>query len=317
MPKPFAPVRPARCSAQDGSTYPRLLALLQRLLAPDGCPWDREQSFDSLRRHLLEEAFEVAQAIDEGDRRALCEELGDLLMHVAFLSELGRRERSFGPDDVVAAIVSKLVRRHPHVFGPVEAADSSTVLRNWEAIKADERQRRGKSSGMLGSIPRTMPALARAQRITEKVARVGFDWPSSEGARAKVNEELAELDAAAAAAAADSGAQATVEEELGDLLLAVVNLARHLDVDAEAALSKALGKFSERFGRVEQTVEQRHGGWPERERLSPRSLDRYWNEAKCAVPPGADGHGGGQRDGRRRGAAVVSAGGEHDDDAEP
>ena len=273
------------------------------MLEPDGCPWDREQTYGTLRRHVLEEAAEVAQAIDEQDRPELCEELGDLLMHVAFLSELGLREGAFGPDDVVAGIVDKLVRRHPHVFGAAEAAGTSQVLRNWEEIKAAERKHKGKAQGMLASIPRSMPALAQAQRVTEKVARVGFDWPSATGPRAKVTEELAELDDAIARRAGHDAAQtAAVEEELGDLLLAVVNLARHVGVDAEAALNKSLAKFARRFSGVETRVEREHGGWPDGESLPIEVLDRYWNAAKQASatdsekePEGRGPGGGGSR----------------------
>src|SRR5262249_25776087 len=154
---------------------------------PDGCPWDREQSFATLRRYVLEEACEVVDAIDGGDRAELCAELGDLLLQVVFQAELGRAEGSFGPDDVVAAICHKLVRRHPHVFADVAVDGAAEVLRNWERIKAAERTGKKKGrEGVLGGVPRSLPALTRAQRMGEKVARVGFDWPDARGSRGKV-----------------------------------------------------------------------------------------------------------------------------------
>src|SRR5580700_4319575 len=236
-PRPVLPL-----ARQDGATLTRLVAVMRRLLAPDGCPWDREQSFESLRKYVLEEACEVIDAIDSGDRAALREELGDLLLQVVFQAELGRGEGKFAIDDVVAGIVDKLVHRHPHVFGDLDAKDADAVLRNWEKLKAKEKGERG----ILGGVPRSMPALTRAQRIGEKVARVGFDWADARGSRAKVAEELEELDRAIASAVA-----ADVEEEMGDVLFALVNLSRHLKVDAEGALRRTIDKFTTRFAHVE------------------------------------------------------------------
>lgn len=262
---------------QRGATFPRLVELMQRLLAEDGCPWDREQSFSSLRRYVLEEACEVIDAIDRGDRGELRAELGDLLLQVVFQAELGRAEGSFGPDDVVQAICDKLVHRHPHVFGDLAVEGSGEVLRNWELIKAEEKKKAGKK-GVLEGVPRSLPALVRAQRVGEKVARVGFDWADASGSRAKVGEELGELDAAIAAGDKDA-----MEAELGDALFALVNLARHLDVDAESALRRTNDKFTSRFAHVEARVEEQHGGFgkPGGERLPLEVLDRYWDEAKA------------------------------------
>lgn len=281
-----APRSVPRIAEQDGTTLARLVGVMQRLLAPDGCPWDREQTFESLRKYALEEACEVIDAIDSGDRGAIREELGDLLLQVVFQAELGRREGSFGIDDVVAGIVDKLVTRHPHVFGDVKADDADEVLRNWEKIKAREKGERG----VLAGVPRSMPALTRAQRIGEKVSRVGFDWPDGRGSRDKVAEELGELDEAIARAGATggtgngSGDNRAVEEELGDALFAMVNLARHLGVDAEGALRRTIDKFSRRFAHVERRVRDEHGGWGDAaggdEHLPLEVLDRYWNEAK-------------------------------------
>jgi len=264
--------------AQEGTTVARLVGVMRRLLAPDGCPWDREQTFETLRKYTLEEACEVIDAIDAGDRKLLREELGDLLLQIVFQAELARREGSFGLDDVVAGIVDKLVHRHPHVFGHldrVSAKDADEVLRNWEKLKAKEKGERG----ILGGVPRSMPALTRAQRIGEKVARVGFDWEDARGSRAKVAEEMGELDRAIA-----SGDAAAVEEELGDTLFALVNLARHVKVDAEGALRRTIDKFTTRFAHVEKRVREEHGGWGDagggEQHLPLEVLDRYWEEAK-------------------------------------
>ena len=257
---------------QDGTTLDRLVGVMRRLLGPDGCPWDREQSLETLRKYVLEEACEVIDAIDAGDRQGLREELGDLLLQVVFQAELARREGSFAIDDVVAGIVDKLVHRHPHVFGDVSAKDADEVLRNWEKLKAKEKGERG----VLGGVPRSMPALTRSQRIGEKVARVGFDWEDARGSRA---EELDELDRAM-----ESGEAAAIEEEMGDVLFALVNLSRHVKVDAEGALRRTIDKFTRRFDHVEKRVREEHGGWGEAgggERHLPlETLDRYWEEAK-------------------------------------
>jgi tetrapyrrole methylase family protein/MazG family protein/ATP diphosphatase len=264
-------------SEQQGQTFPRLVELMQRLLAPDGCPWDREQTPESIKRYVLEEACEVIDAIEGGDPSELCEELGDLALQVVFLAELARRQGWFGPDDVVRRIVAKLVRRHPHVFGEVEVRDSADVLRNWEAIKVSEKEGRG----LLDGVPRSLPALHRAQRMSEKVSRVGFDWPDGRGSRDKVTEEVRELDEAIA-----TGDPARVEHELGDLLFALVNLARHQRIDAETALRKASERFRVRFEHVEARVREAHGGWPAGRDGKPgrglplEELDGYWEEAK-------------------------------------
>jgi tetrapyrrole methylase family protein/MazG family protein/ATP diphosphatase len=267
---------PAR-DLQDGSTLPRLVALMQRLLSPDGCPWDREQSLETLRKYVLEEACEVIDAIDSGNHDALREELGDLLLQIVFQAELARREGQFALDDVVEGIVAKLVARHPHVFGHLTAKDADEVLRNWEKLKAQEKGQRG----VLGGVPRAMPALTRAQRVGEKVARVGFDWKDARGSRTKVDEEIGELDQAVA-----SGDKEAIEEELGDVLFALVNLSRHVGVDAEGALRRTIDKFTSRFAHVEMRVRENHGGWGAagggEEHLPLETLDRYWEEAKHA-----------------------------------
>ncbi|HEY5372967.1 MAG TPA: nucleoside triphosphate pyrophosphohydrolase [Polyangiaceae bacterium] len=277
MSRSFPIPDPLPLSEQRGQTYPSLVALMQRLLAENGCPWDREQDMKSLRRYVLEEACEVIDAIDEEDPKHVQEELGDLALQVVFLGELGRREGSFGPDDVVRGIVEKLVRRHPHVFGDAQVSGSEEVLHNWEAIKAVEN----KDRGVLDGVPRSLPALYRAQRMSEKVSRVGFDWPDGRGSRDKVSEELAELDEAIL-----GGNKQRVEDELGDMLFSLVNLARHHGVDAELALRNTADRFSRRFSHVEQRVKEQHGGWPRAQDgkpttgLSLQVLDGYWDEAK-------------------------------------
>jgi tetrapyrrole methylase family protein/MazG family protein/ATP diphosphatase len=276
MARPFEPVHVPPLSEQKGEAYTRLVEIMQRLLAPDGCPWDREQTPSTLRRYVLEEACEVIDAIDSGDTSSLRDELGDLLLQVVFLGELMRNEGRFGPDDVVRAIADKLVRRHPHVFADVEVSGSGEVLKNWELIKASEK----KDRGLLESVPRSLPALTRAQRVGEKVERVGFDWPDARGSREKVTEEIGELDRAIA-----GGDKSRIESELGDVLFALVNLARHVEVDAEGALRRTIEKFQRRFDHVETRVKQRHGGWPApsdagQGKLPLDELDRYWDEAK-------------------------------------
>jgi tetrapyrrole methylase family protein/MazG family protein/ATP diphosphatase len=262
---------------QDGATLVRLVGVMRRLLADDGCPWDREQTLESLRKYVLEEACEVIDAIDAGSRDGLREELGDLLLQIVFQSEIARREGWFAIDDVVAAIVDKLVSRHPHVFGDARADTAEAVLQNWEWLKAKEKAGRG----LLGGVPRSLPGLTRAQRIGEKVARVGFDWADVEGSRAKVSEELGELDAAVL-----RGQKARIEDELGDVLFALVNLARHVDVDAEGALRRTIDKFMRRFAHVEKRVGEEHGGFTSKDdagqaRTLPLAvLDGYWEEAK-------------------------------------
>jgi MazG family protein len=268
LPRPIPPV-----DEQDGTTLVRLVAVMRRLLAPGGCPWDREQTLETLRKYVLEEACEVIDAIDSGDREGLREELGDLLLQVVFQAELLRTEGRFAIDDVIASIVEKLVARHPHVFGDAKAATADEVLTNWERLKAKEK----KGRGVLDGVPRSLPALVRAQRIGEKVSRVGFDWKDAHGSMEKVREELGELDRAIA-----GGNTKEQEEELGDLLFAIVNLARHLDLDAEAALRGTIAKFTTRFAHVEKRVAERHGGWGDAnaKKLPLETLDAYWEEAK-------------------------------------
>jgi MazG family protein len=257
---------------QRGANFGELVALMQRLLSPDGCPWDREQTLATLKPFLVEEAYEVLEAIDAGDVREHCEELGDLLFQIVFQAELRAAEGAFGIEDVITAIHRKMVRRHPHVFGEVAVKDSSEVLANWDKLKAAEHAEQGKQRRALDGVPLDLPALLRAQRIGEKAAAVGFDWPDAAGVREKIKEELAEIDEAIA-----SGDQAAVEHEVGDLLLAVSRYAAKLGVAPEDALRSALRRFSSRFEAMEERVtasgKQLKGSTLE-------ELDRVWTEVK-------------------------------------
>jgi MazG family protein len=216
-----------------------LIRVIHRLQAPDGCPWDREQTHQSLARHLLEEAHETLEAIDAGDAERLREELGDLLLQVVFHAEIGARDGSFDVDDVAEAVVAKLVKRHPHVFGDVQVSSSDEVLVNWERIKAGEKGEHPVDH----DIPVTLPALARASKVQRRAAGTGFDWRTREAALVKVHEELKELEAAPMERA---------EDEMGDVLFAMAALGRQLGVDPETALRKATARFAERFDRMKE-----------------------------------------------------------------
>lgn len=265
--------RPSKAPAGDGHSFAELVSVMKRLLAPDGCPWDREQTLESLRPYLIEEAAEVLDAIDRGDPDEHCEELGDLLMQIVFQAELRAAEGAFHIDDVIASIRDKLVRRHPHVFADASVADAEGVVTQWEAIKAAEKAERGQTrESALDGVPAQLPSLSRAQAISKKASKVGFDWPDVAGCRAKVSEELAELDAAIAGS--DPG---EIEGELGDLLFAVVSLARKLGCDAEMALRDTTTKFVRRFEFIEAELADR-GRKPEDADLD--ELDALWNRAK-------------------------------------
>lgn len=289
----------------------RLLSIMERLRGPQGCPWDREQTLRTLRPYVLEETYEVLEAIDAGDAREHCVELGDLLLQIVFQAQLRKEEGAFEFADVADAISDKLLSRHPHVFGVDERAegppdeadparaggsggavppatnvtDADAVLRQWAALKREENRKKGGGASVLEGVPREMPALARADRLTEKASRVGFDWPDAAGARAKVGEELAELDEAMS-----RGDRDAIEHELGDTLFAVANLSRKLGVPPEEALRGTLARFVSRFTFVEQELARRgvaHG------QATLAEMDALWDEAKAlerqaktgALPP--------------------------------
>ena len=259
--------------------------LVARLRAPDGCPWDREQDHLSLRKFLLEETYEVYDALEQGSTPALAEELGDLLLQIVLHAQYAAEDGVFDMSDVQREVVTKIVRRHPHVFGDVVANSAADVLRNWEQIKAVERA--AQSNGSAGSVPKkdrpgmpaafaglshSLPALAYAQEMQERAASLGYDWPSAQDVLAKVEEESAEITAATN--------DAERREEFGDLLLVLVNLGRKLDIDSEAALRQASAKFAARFGHVERLATQREVQLKD---LSFDELDELWKEAKVAA----------------------------------
>jgi nucleoside triphosphate diphosphatase len=241
-----------------------------QLRAPDGCPWDREQTHESLLPALIEEAYEVAGAVRAKDEANFREELGDLLLLVVMHAEIARESERFNIDDVIREVSEKLVRRHPHVFGESDARDSGAVLKQWEAIKREEKK---DDSHYLASLPGALPALMRAQKAQSKAARVNFDWTELKDVVAKVEEELAEVKVAMAA----QDRQA-VEEEIGDLLFAVVNLARKSKLDAESSLQKATDKFVARFNRLEDRLRAEGKKLGE---VDLAELDRIWNEIKA------------------------------------
>jgi len=260
-----------RAAAPAGPSFERFVALIARLRAPGGCPWDREQTHQSLKPMTIEEAYEVVEAIDHGDAE-LRGELGDLLLQVVFHAQIATEESRFTIGDVIDGVSQKMVRRHPHVFGDVQADSSAEVLRNWEALKQEERRAAGKAeaaASMLDSVSKAMPATMEAFQMTTKAGRVGFDWPNPEAVFAKIDEEIAEL------RAADN--QGEREDEVGDLLFAVVNLARKLGVDPESALKSSNRKFRRRFRGIEEEL-RRRGKTPAESSLE--EMDGLWDEVK-------------------------------------
>ena len=255
----------------------RLHSIMTRLRDPEtGCPWDREQTLESLKPCLLEETHELLAAMDRPDDRAnYVEELGDVLLQVMFQCVMAEEEGRFTFDDVANAISDKLVRRHPHVFGDVVADDPATVLKNWEQIKQQEHKKETRHSALDG-VPSTLPALLKAQRTAEKAARVGFDWKDSSGVLDKIGEEVGEL-REAVEASPDTSLDVHVKEELGDLIFAVANLARHLKADAESALENTTAKFSRRFRHVEAAAKEQGKSLKD---MTLDEMDALWEAAK-------------------------------------
>jgi MazG family protein len=281
-----------------GEKFEKAVSIMARLRAPGGCPWDREQTFDTIKRYTLEETYEVLEAIDNRDWPELTGELGDLLLQVLFYSEMAQEEGHFSIDDVLDALSEKLISRHPHVFGDVRADDAHAVLRNWEALKAqeeDEKRRRQPSGGeepshqpLLAGISAKMPALLEAHKIGSKAAHVGFDWPEIQGLFEKLREETRELEEHLQAipvgamkpgdrAKIPEEVRAGIEEEVGDLFFVLVNIARHLAVDPESALRKTNRKFRRRFGWVE---EQLRGHGRSLEESTLEEMETLWQRAK-------------------------------------
>src|SRR6202521_2820008 len=262
------------------SPVDRLRNIVAQLRSPEGCPWDREQTHQSLKPHLLEECYELIDAIDAGDDKEMQEELGDLLLQVVLHAQMASEENRFGMDDVATVIADKLVNRHPHVFGETRLPDSAAVLRQWEVIKRAEKQERRST---LDGVPKALPALARAQKVQAKAAGVGFDWDEADGALAKVREELREV---------ESSSENRLQEEVGDLLFAVVNFARKKELDAEQLLNQATAKFGARFQSMERRAEERVLTFSS---LVPAQMDQLWEEAKATEPehppPSSSAHG--------------------------
>jgi tetrapyrrole methylase family protein/MazG family protein len=250
--------------------FDRLMEIMRKLRAPGGCPWDAEQTHDSLKRYLLEESYEVIEAIDAKDASLLKEELGDLMLQPVFHAAIAEEAGAFTIDEVLDAINEKLVRRHPHVFGDEVIESSAAQVENWEKIKKNEKGEERRSA--LSGIPPHLPALMQAQKITEKAARVGFDWEHTDQVFAKVMEELHEFQEAMV-----SGDQQEMESELGDLLFAIVNLGRFLDIDPEDALRKTIHRFTRRFNHVETTL---HGRGRRLQDSTLEEMDLLWEEAK-------------------------------------
>lgn len=265
-----------------GKWFEKLVAVQARLRAPNGCPWDREQTHSSLRTYLIEEAYEVLEALEDGNDAKFAEEMGDLLLQIVFHSQIAREEGRFTIDDVIREIHDKMVRRHPHVFGDTSAKDSAEVLKNWEQIKKEERRKKGvakngvktvaKAESLLDGLPKGLPAALEAYQLTRRASRIGFDWDNIEGVFEKLHEESSELSQALTSAEQDKR-----EEEVGDLLFAAVNVARFLKIDPEIALKNANKKFSNRFRQMEQSAEKSGRALAN----VPRpEMEELWNEAK-------------------------------------
>jgi MazG family protein len=248
--------------------FERLIGIMARLRAPGGCPWDREQTFDSIKPYLLQESYEVMDAIDRRDWKELSSELGDLMLQAVFFSQMAAEEGHFTIQDALRAINEKLIRRHPHVFGDENASTAGEVLKRWDEIKASEKKD-AKPQGLLDAVPRALPALVEAEQISTRAANKGFDWRNAEEVLAKLDEERAEL--------AASETQLEREGELGDMLFTLVNLARFLKVDPEQALRRTNAKFRARFAHVEQGVTSSGKSWKE---TTIEEMEAFWQAAK-------------------------------------
>lgn len=272
----------ARRESEAGGDLSRLLAIMARLRSPKGCPWDREQTHESLKKYLLEEAYELLDAIDAGDDRALVEELGDVLLQVVFHATIAAETGRFTMQDVIDTLTDKLIRRHPHVFGDAEADDAAAVTRLWAEIKHREASPgeadTPEGASMLDGVPRSLPALMEAEKLQQRAARVGFEWDDVDGAWQKVREELDELQAALQARGAGGEArQERLAEEFGDVLFALVNVARYVHVDPEQSLRAANAKFRRRFRYIERRAAEQG---QDLARMSLAEMDALWEEAK-------------------------------------
>ena len=260
-----------------GGTVTELVEVMERLRAEAGCPWDREQTHETLKQYLLEESYEVLEAIDAGDDDDLCKELGYVLLPIVFHAQIASEENRFNIDDVCRAIVKKLIHRHPHVFGDAQVDDSDHVVTNWERLKRAERGGVDSAPSVLDGVPKLLPALLRAQRVQEKASRVGFDWHEIAGPLQKVSEEFEELRREWDPAPASPAERSRCKEELGDLLFALVNVARFQKLSPEDALRQAVGKFERRFRALEEKLQAQGRQFEE---CSLEELDRIWEEVK-------------------------------------
>jgi len=260
-------------SLGEGTSFESFQEIVAHLRAPNGCPWDREQTHESLRKHLLEESYEAIAALDSGDFDSMREEFGDLLLQIMLHSQIASEEGEFTANDVVKGIYDKIIRRHPHVFGDAKVAGVDGVLTNWEKLKAKERKGKGeKEKGMLDGVPLTLPALSQAQEYQDRAARVGFDWPVIDGVLDKVREEIEEIK--------DAETDIELADEIGDLFFVLVNFARWKKVDPESALRGTNMKFKKRFGYIEQTAKKQGRNLSD---MKLEEMDALWNEAKKLV----------------------------------
>lgn len=266
-------LKPSTClyipALGEGTSFESFAEIVAHLRAPDGCPWDKEQTHQSLRTHLLEESYEALSAMDENDNEGMREEFGDLLLQIVLNSQIGSETKSFSMTTVIKGIYDKIVRRHPHVFGDVELKDVNGVLQNWEKLKEKERSGKKEDKGVLDGVPAALPSLTQAQEYQDRAARVGFDWPSVDGVLDKIREEIEEIEAAK-----DLD---EVTAELGDLFFVLVNLARWQKVDAESALRGTNLKFKKRFGYVERSAKKLGRNLSD---MKLEEMDLFWNEAK-------------------------------------
>jgi nucleoside triphosphate diphosphatase len=270
------PIEGQEAQAPAAEALQRAAAIMARLRAPGGCPWDREQTFDTIKRHTLEETYEVFDAIERRAWPDLKDELGDLLLQVLFYAQMAAEAGYFDLRDVAENLSAKLIRRHPHVFADAIATDPDAVLRNWEQIKVEEKKSKPATTSLLDDIPRSMPATLEASKLGSRAAKVGFDWPSADGLFDKLAEETAELHAEIARADTDK-----IEAEFGDLLFTTMNLARHLNIDAESALRRSNAKFRARFA----SMERASGGAEQLKSMPPDELERLWSQVKSEAPP--------------------------------
>jgi len=257
-----------------GGSFEELVEIMKKLRAPGGCPWDRKQTLDTLKEYVIEESYELIDAIDSRDEKNICEECGDLLLQIVFIAQIAAENGWFDVQAIIESLCDKLKRRHPHVFGDLKVRDSEEVRRNWDMIKLQERESKKEEPSRLTGIPRSMPALLRAYAIQERAAKTGFDWEKGnlDPIWSKIDEEIREL-----RKALDEGNAGEVKEEIGDLLFAVVNLSRHIGVNPEEALQGANEKFSARFRFIEESVEGKGRSFDE---YSLDELETLWQSAK-------------------------------------